>query len=132
MAKSRYVDAGGRLTPHFALAEFACHDGTPAPPAAHRSLKGLCLRFLEPLRAEFGPVTVTSGYRHPAYNAQVGGATRSHHVYDWWPTSPAADVACRQGTPEEWAALLDRLAPGGLSDYTGHVHVDARRLRARW
>lgn len=120
------------LSPHFNLEEFRCHDGVAVPPFAVRAVKGLCLRYLEPLRAQFGPVTVISGYRHRRYNAAIGGAPRSHHVYDWWPSSPAADVACHGGTPAEWAAFLRKLGARGIGTYDGHVHVDARRAPAYW
>jgi uncharacterized protein YcbK (DUF882 family) len=132
VAPRSYVDAAGKLTPHFALAEFDCHDGTKVPRIAYRSLKGLCQHYLEPLRLKFGPVRITSGYRPAAYNASIGGAPRSHHVYDWWPSSPAADITCERGTPAEWKAFLETLDPGGLGAYPVHVHVDARRLRSRW
>jgi hypothetical protein len=42
----------------------------------------LCEKILEPIRMQFGsPVFVTSGYRDPAHNAQVGGKGRSFHLY---------------------------------------------------
>ena len=44
----------------------------------------------------------------------------------------AADVRCARGTPRQWYAFLDRLDPGGLGLYVGHVHVDNRSGRARW
>jgi uncharacterized protein YcbK (DUF882 family) len=121
-----------QLSPHFNLEEFRCHDGVAVPPHAVRALKGLCVRFLEPLRARFGPVMVMSGYRHRRYNAAIGGAGRSHHVYDWWLSSPAADVACETGEPEEWAAFLRKLGARGVGTYDTHVHVDARRSPAYW
>ncbi len=43
-------------------------------------LSELCSGLLEPVRAQFGPVVVTSGYRCPALNAAVGGVETSQHA----------------------------------------------------
>lgn len=129
---SEYVDAEGRLSEHFHLSEFNCHDGTLVPVVAYRALAGLSRRYLEQLRERFGPVHITSGYRHAAYNAKIGGAKRSHHVYDWWPSSPAVDLTCENGTPAEWAAYLSALGMRGLGTYPVHCHADARRHKATW
>ena len=40
----------------------------------------LCRDLLEPIRAQFGPVVVTSGYRCPALNAAIGGVETSQHA----------------------------------------------------
>lgn len=122
----------GRLTPHFQLAEFTCRDGTVVPPESLTDLTSLCVRYLEPLRARYGAVTVLSGHRSPRYNAQVGGAPRSQHVYGSWGPGVAADVRCARGTPRDWYRFLDALSPGGLGLYPSWVHVDNRPGRARW
>lgn len=121
-----------RLTPHFDSREFACHDGTPVPADELGSVRRLCQELLEPLRAQFGPVTVVSGYRTRAYNRAVGGAAQSYHVYDDRPRGAAADIRCRRGGPGAWYAAADRLGAGGLGLYDAHVHVDTRPGRARW
>lgn len=44
----------------------------------------LCREILEPIRAKYGlPLCVTSGYRDPTHNAQVGGKSRSFHLYEF-------------------------------------------------
>jgi lysozyme len=43
----------------------------------HRSL----VRGLEEVRDKVGPLTILSGYRDPAYNTRVGGATSSQHLH---------------------------------------------------
>ena len=63
------------ITPHFAVAEFRCHDGTRYPSEFIDSrLHPLCA-MLEVLRSELGdrPITILSGYRSPAHNVAVGG-----------------------------------------------------------
>lgn len=121
-----------RGAPHFTLAEFACHDGTPVPLHARRDVERLCQLFLEPLRSQFGPVTIVSGYRTAPYNRAVHGAPDSWHVYRRGRPGAAADVVCKLGTAADWYQALSRMDPGGLGRYSEHVHVDTRRGRARW
>ncbi len=122
-----------KLSAHFAVSEFHCRDGAQTPMSAGRELRALAASYLEPLREHFGPVTITSGYRTPAYNRRVGGATASFHLYGLSPgRGVAADITCRRGTPKAWAAFLETLDPGGLGIYPGFVHVDTRRGRSRW
>lgn len=126
----RPVDAAA---PHFIWREFFdWHTSTPPPLAARPAIHHLAIVCLEPLRRVYGPVRVFSAYRTPATNRAVGGARESHHLYDRWPRSPAVDVGCAEGTPADWAKLLDQLRVGGLGTYATHVHVDLRVGRARW
>ena len=76
------------LSPHFTLAEMtrssaAVRRGLDnrAPPAVADALARLCIHVLEPVRAQFGMVQVTSGYRSPAVNRAIGGAKTSRHVF---------------------------------------------------
>lgn len=121
-----------RLTAHFDTREFDCHDGTKVPEHAIPDLRALCRELLEPLRSEYGPVRIVSGYRTRTHNSAVGGAPRSYHVYMRGRYGAAADVACSRGSPRAWYAYLERLSPGGLGRYSGHVHVDNRHGFARW
>ena len=123
-----------RLSPHFVLAEFHCHDGTPVPAAALPALRRLAREVLEPMRAKFGQCKVNSGYRTEAYNRSVGGAKASQHLYDQSPADVAADVVFASGSPREWAAEADRLlnGGGGVGVYPRFTHVDNRRGPARW
>lgn len=122
-----------RLTPHFRLAEFDCHDGTPVPPEAHAALERLCVDYLEPLRERFGVGIVISGFRHRRYNDGVGGARRSMHVYDEHPEEVAADLRFARGGATAWAELAEALGAPGVGRYSASVHVDSRHgHEARW
>ncbi len=129
----------GEITAHFSLYEFSCHDGSYVPERAHDAIKRLATAYLEPLRAEFGPCTVLSGYRHRAYNQQIGGARYSQHIYDLTPSSVAADLRFQRGGPKQWAAYAKKLRAkyrkgGGVGTYirSGFVHVDNRTYTADW
>lgn len=135
--------ATGRLTAHFRLSEFATHDGTPVPSDLVDDYTRLCRLVLEPLRERFGVCSVVSGYRHPAYNARIGGATKSVHMggRGGGIHGVAADVRFARGGPSSWAAAAEPLLAkhfppgGGLGTYpgaTGWIHVDTRGYRARW
>lgn len=117
-----------RASEHFSLREFDCKDGTRVPAVAEPAVRLLAVRFLEPLRERFGPAIVHSGYRTRSYNASIGGAQLSQHVYDESPQSVAADVSFPSGTPAQWAAAARALpGVGGVGRYDGSrfVHVDS-------
>jgi hypothetical protein len=76
------------LSEHFTLAEMTDSqtavrkgiDNDPGTAVVH-ALTTLCVQILEPLRAHYGlPVRISSGYRSPALNAAIGGASASQHV----------------------------------------------------
>ena len=59
-------------------------------------------KFLDPLRAALGkPIVVTSGYRCPALNRAVGGATSSLHMKGY-----AADIYCPKMPFKEFQAFV--------------------------
>ena len=121
-----------RLTEHFVSSEFACHDGSVAPARYLRWARVLCERYLEPLRSEFGPVTIISGFRTATHNADVGGAPKSYHRSLKGRRGAAADLQCDRGTPEQWYAFLDELGVPGLGLAGQSVHADNRAGHARW
>jgi uncharacterized protein YcbK (DUF882 family) len=110
----------GDLSPHFSRAEFDQHDGhgrsNPDP---------LLIHDLEELRSivshhvgHDAPLRIVSGFRTPAYNASVGGAPRSQHLYN-----RAADI------PSGYATVSQAEAAGftGIGHCGGWVvHVDVR------
>lgn len=88
------------------------------------------LRLLERVREQFGPTTITSGYRSPAYNKAVDGKPKSQHMKFF-----AIDFFCASGTPKDWAEFLLDLRSkgnfkGGVGLYKTFVHVDTRGTNA--
>jgi uncharacterized protein YcbK (DUF882 family) len=129
-----------RLSPHFTIEEFDCHDAfrTQVPKAAIPALEELCVNMLEPLRAKYGPCKVLSGYRTRAYNATLpGAALHSQHIYDDQPSSVAADLRFAKGSVAQWAwsarwrfntkNIWRKRQRGGSGRYlrSGFTHVDS-------
>jgi hypothetical protein len=116
------------VSAHFAVHEFDCHDGRKTPAAAVPALVRLAAVFLEPLRAEFGTVFVTSGYRPVDYNRAIGGAPQSQHIYELTPEAVAADVIPKHGSPASWGRALRQIADkarvGGVGVYATFTHID--------
>jgi len=131
MARGR---SAHRLSRSFRLAEFHCNDGTHVPAEAIPALRRLCQHVLQPLRDQFGPGTVNSGYRSPSWNRKVGGVPNSQHDYAVGPNSVAADVKFARGNSRQWHAAADRLLgnSGGLGLYRTFIHCDNRGSKARW
>lgn len=100
-----------RLSPHFTLRELTrtSHryiDNT-APDQIVERLRRLCELYLEPVRAEFGPLWITSGYRCPELNAVIGGSKTSAHMYGC-----AADFVPMRETPTIF--VVDWIAESSL------------------
>ena len=131
-----------QLTPHFKATEFFCHDGSPPPTRARAGMVKLCKEFLEPMRAKFGgSCLILSGYRHTLYNASIGGARNSQHIYDDSYESVAADTRYPKGTPAAWGTYAKTLrtkrtpkGAGGVGIYpkSGFCHIDNRPYQANW
>lgn len=128
-----------RLSKHFVVEEFDCHDGTKVQARDYNGLKLLCRKYLEPLRARYGTVTVHSGFRTRTYNAKIGGASNSFHIYTTHDgNDQAADVSCARGKPTDWHKTLATIrrqelgGKGGLGLYNTFCHVDLRDYPANW
>lgn len=128
-----------RLSKHFVVEEFDCHDGTKVSPRDYAGLTALCQTYLEPLRAKYGSVTILSGFRPAAYNRKIGGASKSYHIYTIHNgNDQACDVRCVRGNPRQWHSTLNWLrkhkrgGKGGLGLYSNFCHVDMRDYASNW
>lgn len=139
--ESKVARTRHRLSTHFVVEEFDCHDGTKVSSREYAGLEYLCRQFLEPMRRKFGPCTVHSGFRTRAYNRRIGGANNSYHIYNIHDgNDQAADVSFRRGTPEQWGAYANAIrrkkrgGRGGIGIYrrSRFVHIDIRDYAASW
>ena len=118
------VDGNKKITEHFKLKEFACKNSE-----AIIISEKLCY-ILEAIRAHFEkPVTVTSGYRTPEYNAKIGGAVKSQHILGL-----AADIKINGVAPDDIASYARTLMPtyGGIGIYSTFTHIDVRDKLTNW
>ena len=127
-----------KLSEHFTLEEMT-KTAQPFPNNPSQvevtSLRTLCERVLEPIRAQFGPVKVNSGYRSSQVNAAVGSSDKSQHR-----KGEAADIECpavSNSVLAKWIRdnlefdqlILEAYKPGVPG--SGWVHVSYRRGRLR-
>lgn len=112
-------------SPNYSRKELDCKCGCTTPRSIQANLAALA-RNLELMRRAYGnPIPVISGYRCPAYNKRIGGASRSQHMQ-----GRAADLASspiKQSALIRAARKVPAFARGGIGEYpAGGVHVDIR------
>jgi hypothetical protein len=134
MAKTRH-----RLSKHFVVEEFDCHDGTKVAKRDYNGLEYLCRVFLEPLRAKYGRVHVNSGFRTAKLQPQDRRRVAElPHLHDPRRQRPGRRRDLLKGDPRGWHAYLnsirrkERGGKGGLGLYSSFVHVDIRDTQANW
>ena len=122
---SKAKDGNKKLSANFRVKEFACKDGTD-PVFIDTEL----VSVLQKIRTHFGkPVTITSAYRTPSRNKDVGGTTYSQHLY-----GKAADIKISGVTPKKVADYAETLLKnyGGIGIYGTFTHIDVRDTCSRW
>jgi hypothetical protein len=126
-----------RITPHIRLGEFALDRPERRFTAQHQiDTAAELAAFLERVRIQFGgkPIVITSGYRPPAINRSVGGASGSEHLYNA-PGVGAVDfvidgadmMAVQRWCDQNWPYSLGYAAPRFL-----HLGIRQGRPRIRW
>ena len=104
------------LTQHFSFEELTRTGKADLQDANRREARDyfdrlkLVAQMLEVIRAKFGAVRVTSGFRGPAVNAAVGGSASSQHS-----KGEAADIVCPAVTVDElhrWIVVESGIAFG--------------------
>lgn len=126
MIKSYIVEREGntQLGKYFKVKEFACKDLSPIV-----FIDEYLWTTLSILRTRIGkPVIITSGYRTPTRNKEVGGAKYSYHM-----RGMAADIRVDGMTAKELANKLDKIVPDecGIIVYKNWVHFDVRKAKYR-
>ena len=119
-----------QLSENFKSTEFDCHgSGCCSSTEVDEEL----VKYLQKIRDYFGkPITVTSGYRCPTHNKNIGGATGSRHS-----KGQAADIVVSGVAPAEVAKYAESIGILGIGLYEtnsdGHfVHVDTRTTKSFW
>ena len=127
-----------KVTPHITAGEFALNQEARRFDHQYQCDTALRLaQFLERVRAQFGgrAVVITSGYRPPAVNRSVGGASGSEHLYNGIGVGAVdfyvkgADIkAVQDWCDQHWPHSLGYGAPKGF------VHLGIRKggPRVRW
>lgn len=111
-----------KISPHFKLSEMACKDGSDKVLYSTE-----LMAKLEELRAYGGfTVSINSGYRTPAYNKKIGGASRSQHTL-----GTAADIVVKKNgavvNAKKVCCLCQSLGFKGIGYISVNaIHVDMR------
>lgn len=113
-----------KVTDHFTLGEFQCHNGADTVKYDKQIATAL-----EAARLFFNvPITISSAYRTPTYNKKVGGETGSYHT-----KGRAVDHYCKLS----YTLLAKFYEAYGLEGigcyYDDHfVHIDSRLTKFYW
>jgi uncharacterized protein YcbK (DUF882 family) len=122
-----------KLTDNFWLSEFKSNDGEEMPENVFENINIVAEQLQELRDVVCVPIKVTSGYRSPSHNEDVGGVSNSQHLY-----GKAADIQVENYKPREIYNLLNEMmnngeiVQGGLGLYDTFVHYDIRGYKARW
>ena len=123
---SMKTDSNKKLSEHFTVREFACHDGSDTV-----KIDMQLIRQLETIRAHFGgkPIHINSAYRTPEHNAKVGGSKTSYHM-----KGMAADIVVQGVDSRTVAQYAESLGINGIGWYEAKkfTHLDNRSRRVRW
>lgn len=132
MAVKTYLKANTvQLSANFNSYEFRCGIGRGCN-CTTILIDDLLWQDLQRIRDFFGvKVTITSGYRCPTYNLNVGGAVGSYHS-----RGMAADIVVDGVPPRVVAAYAESIGILGIGLYEGadgdFVHIDKRTYKSFW
>ena len=122
-----------KLTNNFNKSEFECNCGCEMPNEVFLQIQKLASQ-LQCIRDFIRfPIKITSAYRCPSHNKEVGGVSNSQHVL-----GKASDIQVSDSSPEAIYQVIDTLAEyghvlqGGLGLYNTFTHYDIRKTRVRW
>ena len=113
---SKAKDGDKNISKNFKIKEFACQDGSD------KILIDLdMIPVLQTIRDVGGRVTINSAYRTPTHNKNVGGASRSFHLY-----GRAFDIVSERLSTTDVCNLANSLGVKGIIKYPTFVHIDSR------
>jgi len=122
-----------KLTNNFNKSEFECNCGCKMPNEVFLQIQKLASQ-LQCIRDFIRfPIKITSAYRCPSHNKEIGGVSNSQHIL-----GKASDIQVSDSSPEAIYQVIDTLAEyghvlqGGLGLYNTFTHYDIRKTRARW
>ena len=112
------------LIDHFKYSDFACKDGSKVF-LVHPKI----LILTEVLRRVWDrPIIITSAYRTPQHNEDVGGSETSFHL-----VGEAIDFLLPKNDKFEFVDLCEKIFPFCIANiYRGYVHCDLGKRRHGW
>lgn len=113
------------IATHFKLSEFACPCCKRV--ILHPKLLGKLIELRKILER---PVYITSGYRCPKYNRQVGGIVNSYHLIGL-----AVDIKVKDISLIDLLEICEEIGFPGIGFYEkkNFLHLDVRPTKsARW
>lgn len=123
MAVKKYSlkkDGNTKLSKNFSVGEFRCRDESD-----EILIDEKLVSLLQKMRDKFGTISISSAYRTPKYNTQVGGVKNSQHVY-----GKAADITLTNNKKLlEAARYAEKIGFSGIgldNKYKMFIHVDTR------
>ena len=130
--KIDWNDPSCKISKYFTVGEVTKGDKRRIPEKGSQIEKNILnlAVHLDKIRKDWGhPIIVTSWYRPPVVNKEIGGAKNSQHLY-----GSAADIkpsgdgvkAFQDWLDKRWDRAL------GYGAARGFVHIDLREGRIRW
>lgn len=119
-----------QLSKNFTSAEFDCHGVNCC---SETLVDEKLVEYLQAIRDHFNkPITITSAYRCPVHNRNIGGATGSYHT-----KGQAADIVVQGVSSREVAKYAESIGILGIGLYEtskdGYfTHIDTRTYKSFW
>jgi len=111
------IKRGHHLSKNFTSSEFVCKC------CGEVIIDQRLIDKLELLRAELGrPIIITSGYRCPKHNREVGGVVNSQHIL-----GKAVDIKVRGVSPKKVGEVARKIGFSFIKVYSSWTHIDIRR-----